>query len=82
MFKSLTSVQDEPSHDSVFAVTLGLGLTLPPYTKAAVVVPEEPGLYPLAKFKSLISVQEVPFHFSTAAVKLPASPPAIAREAV
>ena len=66
----------------MFAVTLGLGLTLPPYTKAAVVLPEEPGLYPLAVFKSVISVQDDPSHSSIAAVKLPASPPAIAREAV
>ena len=62
VFKSLTSVQLEPFHDSAFAVKPGS--KFPPTAKAEVYVPTPlPAPY-LAVFMSLTSVQLEPFHVS------------------
>ena len=59
VFKSLTSVQLVPFHNSVKAFVGGS----PPAIKAAVEVPT-PAAFCLPAFKSLTSAQLVPFHNS------------------
>ncbi len=61
MAKSATSVQLDPSQDSVKALIEPL---FPPYTKADVVVPF-PATAALAVLTSAISVQDDPLYCST-----------------
>ena len=61
VFKSFTSVQADPFHDSVIAVTGGVA---PPNAKADVLSAPNPFKKPLAVFKSPVSVQELPFQLS------------------
>ena len=69
-FKSLTSVQLDPFHNSVLAVVGGI---VPPYDKAAVDVPAPAFLY-AAVFKAGVAVQAEPFQDSESAT----SPPLVA----
>ena len=71
VFKSLTSVQDEPFQDSVLAVFVGEpGAVEPPAAKAAEFDKPNPvGPFPLDVFKSLTSVHADPFQDSVIVVK-------------
>ena len=71
MFKSPTSVQLDPSHDSAFA-TLGSSI-LPPIAKADVLLTPDPDNCFLPLFKSATSVHAEPFHDSVIATL--ATPP-------
>ena len=63
LFKSPTSVHDEPSQVSVIARG---AVVRPPASIALVVVPPPLALF-LAVFKSPVSVQPLPFHISVKA---------------
>ena len=81
VFKSPTSVQFVPFHDSVFVTPLGVPGVSPPNAKADVSIPPDPNL-PRAVFKSLTSVQLVPFHDSVTANSVVVGPsPAKAKAA-
>ena len=70
VFISATSVQADPFHDSVFAVTPG-GAS-PPKTRPAVVDPPPHRPF-FAVFISAISVHDVPLYCSTTSTLFPAA---------
>ena len=82
VFKSLTSVQLVPFHNSVKSCGLGeLGNMSPAKHKADVLLAPAPAVLRLAVFRSLTSVQFVPFQLSdkaTFVVELLFPPKAIA----
>ena len=66
---SPTSVQDEPSQNSVSALLTSGGEVAPPTAIASVEVPAGlPDIYCLPVFKSDNSVQAVPFHSSVSSL--------------
>ena len=68
MFKSFTSVHEEPFQDSVSSLdVLGKGIAAPPKDNAAVCVPA-PAQLSLAVFKSPTSVQSVQSQISALAL--------------
>ena len=73
LFKSFTSVHEDPFQDSHAAVS---ELAVPPAHTNAVAVPLPPDPSLLAVFKSLTSVQEVPSHDSVFPIFAVVYPPA------
>ena len=82
--KSATSVQDVPFHDSVSALELFPGFTVPPNANAEVLLLAATPTAPLAVFKLFPSVQDVPFQSSVllVGVPLPSTFPPVATASV